>query len=86
MKGINKYSLEQYVFLLTCAKLTCVYGPMYLKLYEYPPYSDKQPEFFETNIIDKLICSNVNRNYVAHNILITWVSKNSWDMFFSEFT
>ena len=32
------------------ATLTCIYGPMYLQLDDYPPYSDKISDIFETHI------------------------------------
>ena len=33
-----------------------------------------------------MICIHGYTNCVAHNDLITWVSKNSWEMLLSEFS
>ena len=52
-------------------KLTCIYGPMYLELDEYPPYSDKISVIFETHIKRNLICSHRYTNCVRHTDLIT---------------
>ena len=68
------------------ATLTCLYGPIYLYLDEYTPYYDKQLDIFDTHINRNLRCIHGYTNYVAHNYLITWVSKNSWGMLFSEFS
>ena len=32
------------------AKLTCLFGPMYLQLDDYPTNYDKQPDIFDTKI------------------------------------
>ena len=40
-KASTKFPLSKMYILRKSAILTCVYGPMYLKLYDYPPYSDK---------------------------------------------
>ena len=64
------------------ATLTCLYGPMYLQLDDYPPYSDKISDIFETHINSNLRCIHGNTNYVRHTDLITWVSNSSWDMIF----
>ena len=68
------------------ATLTCPYGPMYLELDDYPPYSDKISDIFETHINKKLRCSHVYTNCIRHTDLITWVSKNYWEMLLSEFS
>ena len=40
---------------------------MYLELDDYPPYSDKQPDIFETNI-------NEDLKYIhGYNVFIPWV-------------
>ena len=59
---------------------------MYLELDEYPSYSGKIPVIFETHINRKLRCSHGYNNCVRHTDLITWVSKNSWEMLLSEFS
>ena len=41
---------------------------------------------FETHINRNLRCINVYTNCVAHIDLITWVSKNYWEMLLSEFS
>ena len=58
---------------------------MYLELDDYPPYSDKKSVIFETHINSNLRFINGYNNCVAHNDLITWVSKTSWEMLLSEF-
>ena len=68
------------------ATLTCLYGPMYLDLDDYPPYSDKRSVIFETHINRNLRCSHGYTNCVRHTDLITWVSKNSLEMLLSEFS
>ena len=68
------------------ATLTRLYGTMYLDLDEYPTYSDKKYVKFETRINRNLICIHGYMNCVAHNDLITWVSKNSYEMLLSEFS
>ena len=69
-----------------CATLTCLYGPMYLQLDEYPPYSDTISDIFETPININLRCIHVYTNFIRHTDSITWVSNSSWDMLLSEFT
>ena len=59
---------------------------MYLKLDDYHPYYDKQSDIFETKINKNLRCIHGYANYVAHNDLITWVSKNSREIFIPEFS
>ena len=66
--------------------MTCLYGPMYLQLDEYPPYSYKISVIFETHINRKLRYSHGYTNSVRHTYLITWVSKNYWEMLLSEFS
>ena len=65
--------------------MTHVYGPMYLQLDIYQPYSDKKIDIFETYINKKFRCIHGYTNHVEQNVLFTWVSKNSWKMFLSEF-
>ena len=57
---------------------------MYLQLDDYPPYSDKRSVLFETKINRNLRCSHGYTNCVRHTHLITWVSKNFWEMLLSE--
>ena len=58
---------------------------MYLQLHEYPPYSDKQSDIFETNINKIFICNNGYTNHIEKNVLITWVQKKSWKISLSGF-
>ena len=41
---------------------------------------------FETDINRNWICIHGYNNYVTHTDLITWVSKNSWEILLSEFS
>ena len=66
--------------------LTCLYGPIYLELDDYPPYSDKISVIFETHININFRCSHGYTNCVRYTDLITWVSKNSWKVLLSEFS
>ena len=68
------------------ATLTRLYGPMFLELDDYPPYYDKISVIFETHINRNLRCSHGYNNCVRHTDLITWVSKNYWEMLLSEFS
>ena len=67
------------------ATLTCIYGSMYLQLDDYPPYSGKKSDIFETHINSNLRCIHVHTNYMRHDDLITLVSNYSWDMLLSKF-
>ena len=67
------------------ATLTCLYGPMYLQLDDYPPYYDKKSDIFETHINGNLRCIHGYTNCMRHTDLITWLSNSSWDMLLSEF-
>ena len=67
------------------AKMTRLYGTMYLELDDYPPYYDKKPVIFETHINRNLRCSHGYTNSVRHTDLSTWVSKNAWEILFYEF-
>ena len=40
---------------------------------------------FGTNINKNLRCCHGYTNYVGQKQIITWVSKNTWDIFYSEF-
>ena len=64
--------------LIKMAKLIFLYGPMYLPLYEYPPYPDKQYDIFEANINKEFRCIRGLKNHGEHNVIITWVSVKSW--------
>ena len=68
------------------ATLTHIYGPMYLELNDYPPYSDKKSFVFDTHIKINLIYLYGYTNFVEHNDLSNWVSKGSWEMLLSEFS
>ena len=68
------------------ATMKFLYGPIYLELDDYPPYSDKKSVIFETSINRNLRCSHGYTNCVTHTDLITWVSKYSWEMLLSEFS
>ena len=58
---------------------------MYLQLDEYPPYSDKISDIFETPININLRCIHGYTNCIRHTDSITWVSNSSWGMLLSEF-
>ena len=64
--------------------LTCEYGLMYLNLDDYPPYSGKNSDIFETHINSKLICIHGYINCMRHTDLITWVSNSAWNMLLSK--
>ena len=66
--------------------LTCPYVTMYLQLDDYPPYSDKISDIFETHINRNLRCSHGYTNCVRHTDSITWVSINSWESLLSKFS
>ena len=67
------------------ATLTCPYGPMYLQLDDYPKYSDKISDIFETHINRNLRCIHGYTHCGRHTDSITCVSNSSWDMLLSEF-
>ena len=67
------------------AALTCLYGPMHLQLDDYPLYSDKKSDIFETHINSSLRFIHGYTNCMRHTYLITWVSNSSWGMLLSEF-
>ena len=52
--------------------LTCVYGLMYLHLDDYPPYTGKNSDIFETHINSNLRCIHGYINCMRHtdNMLI----------------
>ena len=58
---------------------------MYLQLDDYPPYSGKNPDIFETRIDSKLRCIHVYTNCMRHTDFITWVSNSAWDILLSGF-
>ena len=68
------------------ATLTRLYGPMYLYLENYPTYSDKNFVIFETHINSNSRCIHGYTNCVARTDMITWLSKNSWEMLVFEFS
>ena len=45
------------------ATLTCLYGPMYLQLDDYPLYSDKKSDIIETHNNSNLRCIHVHETY-----------------------
>ena len=65
--------------------LTCEYGLMYLHLDDYPPYTGKNSDIFETHINSNLRCIHGYCNFMRHTDLITWVSKSAWKMLLSQF-
>ena len=84
-KASTNIPLRKMYHLRKCATLICLYVPMYLQLDEYPPYSDKISDFFETNINSNLRCINGYKNCVRRTDSITWVQNYSWDVLLSEF-
>ena len=58
---------------------------MYLQLGDYPPYSGKRSDIFETHINSNLRCIHGYTNCMRHTDLITWVSNSSWDLLLSEY-
>ena len=85
-KSLTKIPLNKMYRLRKSTTLTCLYGTMHLELDDYPLYSNKISVIFETQINRNLICSHGYTNCVRHTDLITWVSKNSWEMLLSEFS
>ena len=67
------------------ATLTCVNGPMYLQLDDYPPCSGQKSDIFETNINSNLRCIHGYTNCMRHTDLITRVSNSAWKMLLSQF-
>ena len=59
---------------------------MYLQLHDYPPYTGKNSEIFETHIYNSLRCIHGYTNFMRHTDLISWVSKNYWEMLLSDFS
>ena len=57
-KASTNIPLSKMYHLRKSATLTCLCGPMYLELDDYPPYSDKTPVIFETHINRNLRCSH----------------------------
>ena len=84
-KASTNIPLRKMYRLRNIATLTCLYGPIYLYLDDYPPYFDKISIIFGTHINRNLIYSHGNTNCVRHTDLITWVSKHSWEMLLSVF-
>ena len=58
---------------------------MQSQLDDYSTYFDKQSDILETKINENLKCSHGYKNYVAQNILITWVPKIVHKCFLSGF-
>ena len=58
---------------------------LYVQLDEYPPYSDKKSDIFETHINSNLRCIHGYTSCMRQTDLITWVSNSSWDMLLYEF-
>ena len=81
----NIHLRKMYRFKKECNTDTSIL-PMYVDLDDYPPYSDRTSVIFETQINRNLICIHVYTICVAHNYLITWLSKHSWEMLLSEFS
>ena len=57
-KASTNIPLRKMYRLRKITKLTCLYGPMYLQLDDYPPYSDEISDIFEKHINRNLICSH----------------------------
>ena len=55
-KASTNIPLRKMYRLIKSATLTRLYLPMYLELYDYPPYSDKKLVIFVTHINRNLIC------------------------------
>ena len=58
---------------------------MYLHLDDYPPYTSKNSDIFETHINSSLTCIHGYDNCMRHTDLITWVSNSAWKMLPSQF-
>ena len=54
---------------------------MNIQFDDYPPYFDSLSENFETNINKNLRCCHEYKNYDKDRKWITWVSKNTSEMF-----
>ena len=65
-KASKNVSLRKMYRLRKIAKLTCLYGPMYLQLDDYPPYSNERSENFEKHINRNLRCIHEYTNCVRH--------------------
>ena len=61
-KASTNIPLRKIYCLIKSAALTCIYGPMYLELDDYPTYYDKIPVIFETQIDRNLKCSHEYTN------------------------
>ena len=72
-KASKNIPLRKMYCLRKIAKMTCQYVPMYLKLDNYPPYSDKISDIFETHINSNLRCIHRYTNCMRHTDSITWV-------------
>ena len=58
---------------------------MYLQLDDYPPYTGKNSDNFETHINSNLRCIHGYTNCMRHTDLITLVLNSAWKMLLSEF-
>ena len=67
------------------AMLTCLYGPMYLQLDDYPLYTGKNSDIFDTHNNSNLRCIHGYSNCMRHTDLVTWVSNSACKMLLSEF-
>ena len=52
---------------------------------DYPLYSDKQSDIFETKMNKEFRCIHGYKNHFENNVFITWVSIKSWEILLSEF-
>ena len=84
-KSSTNIPLSKMYRLRKCATLTCLYGTMYLKLDDYPLYSDKISDSFATQINSNLRCIHGYTNCVRHTDSINWVSNSSWYMLLSKY-
>ena len=57
---------------------------MYLHLDDYPPYSGKKSDIFDTHVNSNLICIHGYTNCMRHTDLTTWISNKAWMMLLSE--
>ena len=55
-KASTNLPLNRNYYLRKMSKLTCLYGPMYLPLDDYPQYYDKKIDIFEANINKEFRC------------------------------
>ena len=62
-----------------------IYGPMYMDLDDYSPYSEALPTFFETKINSNITCIHGYPKWSKLKNKITWFNKEAWDIFQFQF-